>query len=38
MPLERRSFVARHLENLKQLAHRGRVVHPIAQQREDLIT
>ena len=32
--LERRAFVAGNLENLKKLAHAGRVMHPFPHQRE----
>ena len=35
--LERGALVARHLENLQQLAHAGGMVHPLAHEREDLI-
>ena len=31
--LERRAIVARNLEELKQLAHAGRVMHPVAHER-----
>ena len=37
MALERRVLVARNLENLKELAHGGRVMHPFAHEGEDLI-
>ena len=30
-------FVPRYLEDLKQLAHAGGVMHPLAHEREDLI-
>ena len=38
VPLERRALVAGNLEDLKQLAHAGGMVHPLAHQRENLIT
>ncbi len=38
VPLERRALVARHFENLEQLPHAGGMVHPLAHQREHLIT
>ena len=34
---ERRAFVARNFEHLQQLAHGGRMVHPLAHQREHLV-
>jgi hypothetical protein len=38
MSLERRAFFAGNLENLKEFAHAGRVMHPVAHQGENLIT
>ena len=38
MAFERRAIFAGNLENLKELAHAGRVMHPVAHQRENLIT
>ena len=35
--LERGALVARHFEQLEQLADAGGMVHPLAHQREDLI-
>ena len=35
--LERRALVARHLEELKELADAGGMMHPLAHQRENLI-
>ena len=35
--LERGALVARHLEQLEQLADAGGMVHPLAHRREDLI-
>ena len=36
VPLERRAFFARHLEQLEEFADAGRVMHPFAHRREDL--
>ena len=34
--LERGALVARNLEDLKELAHGGGMMHPLAHEREDL--
>ncbi len=38
MPLERRPFLAGHFEQLQELANAGGMVHPLAHQRENLVT
>ena len=37
VPLERGALFARDLQNLQELAHAGRVVHPLPHERENLV-
>ena len=37
VPLERRPLVARHFENLEELAHAGGMMDPLPHEREHLI-
>ena len=38
LALERRALVTRDLQDLKELAHAGRVVHTLTHQRQDVVT
>ncbi len=37
VPFERGALFARHLQNLQELAHAGRVVHPLPHERQNLV-